>query len=132
MKDKGGFTHGNNGHIAVCDEHQITVAPGLSNQAPDSEYFVPMLDRVLTGCGRIPEAALADAGFFSEANIRRAEDPASTSTSPRRAPRTGEKEPAADPTRETTSPCKAAMHSAPPERRYTDGAKQSSSRSSGS
>ena len=111
MKDKGGFVQGYNGHIAVCGEHQIIVAQGLSNQAPDAEYFVPMLDRLLTLCGRIPEAALADAGFFSEANICRAQArgidvyiaPARTAH--------GEKEPAASESPATPNPCKAAMQS---------------------
>ena len=111
MKNNSGFLQGYNGHIAVCGEHQIIVAQGLSNQSPDAEYFVPMLDRLLTLCGRIPDAALADAGFFSEANIRRAEARGiDVYIAPARTPH-GEKEPAADATPGTTSPYKAAMQS---------------------
>ena len=49
--------------VAVDAEHQIIVAAELSNQAPDVEYFIPMLDQVLVNCEQIPDAALADAGY---------------------------------------------------------------------
>ena len=39
------FVQAYNGHIAVDSEHQIIVAVGLSNQAPDAEYFIPRLKR---------------------------------------------------------------------------------------
>src|SRR5262249_6716164 len=111
MKDKGGFTQGYNGHIAVCGEHQIIVAQGLSNQAPDAEYFIPMVDRLLSLCGRIPEATLADAGFFSEANIRRAEARGlDVYIAPARTPH-GQKEPESDTAPCGTNPAKAAMQS---------------------
>lgn len=73
LKDGTGFLQGYNGQLAVCGEHQIIVAQGLSNQAPDAEYLVPMLDRIGEMCGQRPEAALADAGYFSDANVRRAQ-----------------------------------------------------------
>ena len=109
MVDKGAFVQAYNGHIAVDSEHQIIVAAGLSNQAPDAEYFIPMLDRVLAGCEQIPDAALADAGFFSEANVRRAQArgvdvyiaPARTAH--------GEKEPPSNEAPAAASPMKAAM-----------------------
>lgn len=96
LKDKGGFVQGYNGHLAVDGEYQIIVGLGLSNQAPDVEYFIPMLDRVGALCARLPDAALADAGFFSEANIRRAEARGiEVYIAPARTPH-GEKEPASD------------------------------------
>src|SRR6185369_15332718 len=58
MVDKGAFVQAYNGHLAVDSEHQIIVAAELSSQAPDAEYFIPMLDRVLCNCEQIPEAAL--------------------------------------------------------------------------
>ncbi len=73
MKAHGAFIQGYNGQLVVDAEAQIIVAPGLSNQAPDAEYFVPMLDRTLQLCGCSPEASLADTGYFSDANIRRAQ-----------------------------------------------------------
>lgn len=96
MVDKGAFVQAYNGHIAVDSEHQIIVAAGLSNQAPDTEYFIPMLDRVLAGCEQIPDAALADAGFFSDANVRRAQARGvDVYIAPARTPH-GEKEPPSD------------------------------------
>lgn len=71
LKGPDGFLQGYNGQLAVCGEHQIIVAHGLSNQAPDAEYLVPMTDRVGAVCGQLPEVELADAGYFSDANVRR-------------------------------------------------------------
>lgn len=71
MRDKGALVQGYNGQLAVDSEHQIIVAAELSNQAPDVEYFIPMLDQVLVNCEQIPDAALADAGYSSDANVRR-------------------------------------------------------------
>jgi Transposase DDE domain len=56
----------------VDEAHQIIVAQGLSNQPPDAEYLIPMLDRVVDNCGAVPTNATADAGYASEANIARA------------------------------------------------------------
>ncbi|MBL9009215.1 MAG: transposase [Myxococcales bacterium] len=108
----------------VCSEHrgiesqnphlertkaQIIVAAGLSNQAPDTEYFIPMLDRVLAGCEQIPDAALADAGFFSDANVRRAQARGvDVYIAPARTPH-GEKESPPDGKASVASPMKAAM-----------------------
>ena len=110
------------GELAICrmlispldfskstSEHQIIVAAELSNQAPDAEYFIPMLDRVLCNCKQIPEAALADAGFFSDANVRRAiARGVEVYIAPARTPH-GEKEPPPDGDVPSSSPCKAAM-----------------------
>ena len=96
MRDKGAFVQGYNGQLAVDAEHQIIVAAELSNQAPDVEYFIPMLDQVLVNCEQIPEAALADAGYFSDANVRRAHARGVDAyIAPARTPH-GEKEPPID------------------------------------
>jgi len=57
-----------NGQIAVDGESQIIVAQGLSNQAPDTYYLVPMLERVQSTAGALPEKITADAGFWAPAN----------------------------------------------------------------
>ena len=46
MEGGGGFTQAYNGHIAVDDEWHVIVGQGDSNQAPDTQYFIPMLERV--------------------------------------------------------------------------------------
>jgi transposase len=96
MKDKGGFTQGYNGQFVVDGEAQVVVAHGLGNQAPDAESFIPMIDRLLETCRERPDATLADAGYFSDANIRRAEARgAPVYIAPARTPH-GQKEPPCD------------------------------------
>jgi transposase len=62
-----------NAQIAVDEGHQIIVAHALSNNAADTNYFEPMLTRVVANCGAVPERTTADAGFFSADNVRAAE-----------------------------------------------------------
>jgi hypothetical protein len=49
------------------------VAAALSNQAPDVQYFEPMLRRVVDNCDAVPDIATSDAGYFSVENVRAAE-----------------------------------------------------------
>ena len=72
MRD-GAFMQAYNGQIAVDEAHQIIVAAALSNQAPDTEYFEPMLRRVVENCDAVPECVTGDTGYFSAANVRAAE-----------------------------------------------------------
>ncbi len=73
MVHDGGFVQAYNAQIAVDELHQIIVAEAVTNQAPDVEHFVPMLHRTATNCDDIPDCVTADAGYFSDANIRAAE-----------------------------------------------------------
>lgn len=73
MLRDGAFLQAYNAQLAVDDAHQIIVAAALSNQAPDAEYFEPMLRRVAENCGDVPDSATGDTGYFSEANVRFAE-----------------------------------------------------------
>jgi transposase len=72
MRD-GGFMQAYNAQLAVDEDNQIIVAAALSNQAPDVEYFEPMLRRVVANCDAAPRAATADSGYFSADNVRAAE-----------------------------------------------------------
>ena len=74
MFKDGTYVQAYNAQIAVDEGHQIIVAAALSNQGPDVEYFEPMLRRVLENCEQPPEKVTADAGYFSEANVRAAEN----------------------------------------------------------
>lgn len=74
MERGGQFTQAYNGHIAVDDEWHVIVGQGASNQAPDTDYFIPMLERVQDTVGALPEKATADAGFWSPENARWAEE----------------------------------------------------------
>ena len=72
MRD-GGFLQAYNAQIAVDDAAQIIVAAALSNQAPDVEYFEPMLRRIVENCDAVPTSITADSGYFSADNVAAAE-----------------------------------------------------------
>ena len=69
QKTQGGFMQGYNGQLVVDSEHQIIVAHGLSNQSPDAEYLVPMVDRTIEGTHAVPKVLLGDAGYLSGRNL---------------------------------------------------------------
>jgi hypothetical protein len=73
MVRDGAFLQAYNAQIAVDEGHQIIVAAAVSNQAPDSEYFQPMLRRVVHNCDAVPECVTGDSGYFSADNVRFAE-----------------------------------------------------------
>jgi transposase len=73
MFKDGTYVQAYNAQIAVDEGHQIIVAAALSNQGTDSEYFEPMLRRVVDNCDRAPEKVTADAAYFSAANANAAE-----------------------------------------------------------
>jgi transposase len=68
MVRNGTFLQAYNAHAVVSESHVI-VAHGLSNQPPDQEYLVPMLERVKANCGQPPQTLSADSGFFSTENV---------------------------------------------------------------
>jgi len=72
QKTKDGFIQGFNAQAAVDEAHQIIVAQALTNQPPDVEHFIPMLEQVVENCGGVPTVATTDAGYFSEENVTRA------------------------------------------------------------
>ena len=72
MKTGDGFVQGYNAQIAVDAAAQIIVALGVSNQPPDCEHFIPMLDRIVENLGAAPARVSADNGYLSEDNVRRA------------------------------------------------------------
>jgi len=74
MKTGDGFIQGYNAQAAVDEENQIIVAQAVTNQPPDVEHFIPMVEQVLANCGERPGATSADAGYFSEANVVWAEN----------------------------------------------------------
>lgn len=58
---------------AVDEAAQIIGTAALSNQAPDSEYFEPMLRRVVENCDVVPASTTADFGYFSADSVAAAE-----------------------------------------------------------
>lgn len=74
LRERGGrFQLGYTAEIAVSDDHLI-VAQRVTQQAADNESLLPMIDEVKRQCGVLPEAALADSGYFSVENLRELEE----------------------------------------------------------
>ena len=72
LRQRGGFTLGYTGEIAVSDDHLI-VAQRVTQNATDNGSLVPMVEQVRQRCGAPPGAALADSGFFSIHNLEQME-----------------------------------------------------------
>ncbi len=47
---------------------------GVSNQPPDVEHLVPMLERTIANTSQVPRTLIADAGCWSEDNAKACED----------------------------------------------------------
>jgi hypothetical protein len=56
MKSDGHYIQGYNGQLAVDSDHQVIVALGVSNQAPDVEHLGPMLQRIAATAGARTDA----------------------------------------------------------------------------
>lgn len=69
MKRAGAYLQGYNCQCAVDGKHQIIVAEGVTNQAPDQEHFRPLILRVQENLARLPQRVIADAGYMSEENV---------------------------------------------------------------
>jgi len=68
MKTGDGFIQGYNCQAAVDSAHQVIVALGVTNQSPDCEHLVPLLERAVANCAATPTVVTGDAGYYSEAN----------------------------------------------------------------
>ena len=70
MKSDGHYIQGYNCQVAVDSDHQVIVALGVSNQAPDVEHLEPMVQRIAATAGALPDVMTADAGYWSENNAK--------------------------------------------------------------
>ena len=68
----GGFDPAYNAQIAVDEAAHIIVAAELDNSAPDANWLLPMIQAVGDNLGEVPELGLADAGYRSEDNLKKA------------------------------------------------------------
>jgi transposase len=68
MVRNGTFLQAYNAQAVVSESHVI-VAHGLSNQPPDQQHLIPMLERAKANCGQAPQTLSADSGFFSTENV---------------------------------------------------------------
>lgn len=89
----GGFVQAYNVQIAVDEEHQVIVAEGVSNLAPDQRYLAPMVHRVIENTGQSPAVVTADAGYWSEAGIDEVNQTGACPLVARRAGRRAERAP---------------------------------------
>jgi hypothetical protein len=69
LKGGDGWIQGYNCQMAVDGAHQVIVAVGISNQASDTPHLLPMLERILSNTGQLPDKLLADAGYCSTDTI---------------------------------------------------------------
>jgi len=66
--NKGSFLQGYNAQAAVDSTAQVIVAAEVTQETTDNRQLLPMLGQVKANLGRKPDAASADAGYWSEAN----------------------------------------------------------------
>ncbi len=59
-----------NGQAAVDDECQVIVGARITQAANDKQELGPMLEELESRCGALPERLSADAGYFSEDNVK--------------------------------------------------------------
>ena len=69
MKAGKDFVQGYNSQVVVDDGHQVIVATGVTNQAPDAQHLPPMMAAVEANVGARPVEALGDAGYYSAKNV---------------------------------------------------------------
>ena len=69
MKRNQDYLQGYNAQVVVDEEHQIIVAQAVTNQPPDQEHLIPMLQRARTTFDETAEVFTADAGYISAENV---------------------------------------------------------------
>jgi transposase len=74
QKTSDGFIQGYNAQVAVDDLFQVIVAQHVTPNAPDVNELELAITSIETTLDTKPEAVLADAGYWSEANVRTLED----------------------------------------------------------
>jgi transposase len=70
QKTNNGFIQGYNAQLAVDETFQVIVSQDVTPTAPDVNELVPAIESIQRTLGRKPKAALADAGYWSEKNVR--------------------------------------------------------------
>lgn len=69
QKTSDGFIQGYNAQLAVDEAAQIIVAQHVTPTAPDVHELLPEVTAITTTLHRKPQTVLADAGYWSEANV---------------------------------------------------------------
>jgi transposase len=73
LRERGGFALGYTAEMAVSEDHLI-VAQRVTLNRCDVPALVPLVEEVEERTGERPEKALADAGFYSNENVRTLEE----------------------------------------------------------
>jgi transposase len=69
QKTNDGFIQGYNAQVAVDATAQVIVAQHVTAASPDAEQLQPAVRALIRGLHRRPRVVLADAGYWSEANV---------------------------------------------------------------
>jgi transposase len=70
---KGGWVQGYNAQAAVDAKSQVIVVAAVTQENPDNQHLLPMIEELERELGQLPRKLLVDAGYFGEAQIRGAE-----------------------------------------------------------
>jgi transposase/IS5 family transposase len=73
LRGRRGWMLGYTATVAVSEDYLI-VAQQVSQESTDNELLVPMVERVQQECGEPPGQVSADAGFFTQDNVRKMEE----------------------------------------------------------
>jgi transposase len=73
LRERGGFTLGYTGTLAVSEDHLI-VGQCVTQETNDNDLLLPLVDMVEQTCGEKLQSASADSGFFSVDNLRALEE----------------------------------------------------------
>jgi transposase len=68
MRD-GAVIQGFNAQAAVDSESQVIVAELVTNQAPDQQHLIPVVEMAIANTGRPPDILTADSGYLSRTAI---------------------------------------------------------------
>lgn len=69
QKTNDGYVQGYNAQVAVDDVFQIIVAQHVTPTSPDVNQLEPAIEAIESALDARPDAVLADAGYWSEANV---------------------------------------------------------------
>ena len=70
MKGTDGFVQAYNAQAAVDADSQVIVAESVTNKASDVQELIPILEQIRDNNGRQATELSADAGYFSEDNLK--------------------------------------------------------------
>jgi IS5 family transposase len=73
QKTTDGFIQGYNAQAGVDEKSQVIVSQHVTAISADVNQLLPAVEQMTRILGRKPDSLLADAGYFSEANVRRLE-----------------------------------------------------------